>query len=101
MQEEMIATIPQESPDSVLEVILVHGGCGDTAIELRRLSWGAGVGWYRQHTLRLDCAAAQALLQTLRRAQKRLGKGTASMPGKVIPFPGIKKAGDEAKQRAV
>ncbi len=101
MQEEIIATIPQESSDSMLEVALIQGSCDNPTIELRRLSWGGGVGWYRQHTLRLDYATAQALLQTLRQARGRLRKRDTKVPGKVISFPGSKKTEDRAEQGAV
>jgi hypothetical protein len=51
MQENIITAIPQGSADTVLEVALIYDDNQDVHIELRYLVWGAGVGWYRQHTL--------------------------------------------------
>lgn len=93
MWEEIIATIPQEREDVVLEVALLHSGEGGTEIELRSLVWGNGLGWYRQSTLTLDNAAAQKLLCVLGSVRRCLapahlipdnhGRGT-----KVLAFPG-------------
>jgi|ERR671922_1713776 fructose-1,6-bisphosphatase/inositol monophosphatase family enzyme len=88
MHEEVIAAIPQEGGDTLLEVALLHNGAGSTGVELRYLIWGAGLGWYRQHTLMLDSAAARALLRTLGGVQRRLEQKTAKgRVSNVIPFP--------------
>lgn len=101
MQEEIIATIPQESPESRLEVVLIQDGAGSDTVELRRLLWGEGIGWYRLHTLRLDRAAVKVLFRTLKQAQNRLEKGPANGRGKVIPFPVSQRAREKVSQRAV
>ena len=53
MREEILARIPQETPDHVLEVALLHDSAERRSLELRSLWCGAGVGWYCQPTLRL------------------------------------------------
>jgi hypothetical protein len=87
MQENIITAIPQGSADTVLEVALIYGDSQDVHIELRYLVWGAGVGWYRQHTLKLDRTTAQALFRTLGYVRSCLAKlpldGSAK---KVIPL---------------
>ena len=101
MQEEIIATILQESPESQLEVAVIQDSAKGNTIELRRLLWGEGIGWYRLHTLRLDRAAVKVLLGALKQAQNRLEKGTANGRGKVIPFPVSQRAREKVSQRAV
>jgi hypothetical protein len=87
MHEEVIAAIPQEGGDTLLEVALMHDGAGSTGVELRYLIWGAGLGWYRQQTLMLNSAAACALLRTLGGVQRRLEQKTAKgRVSNVIPF---------------
>jgi len=88
MREEVIAAIRQEGGDTVLEVALMHDGVGSAGVELRYLVWGSGLGWYRQHTLTLDSAAARALLRTLGAVQRRLEQKIANgQVSNVIPFP--------------
>jgi hypothetical protein len=91
--EEVIATIPQEREDLVLEVALVHSGGGGSEVELRTLVWGNGLGWYRQSTLRLDNATAQRLLGALGSVRRRIGpaKATPSVyrhDTRILAFPG-------------
>jgi hypothetical protein len=63
--EVVLATIPQRSDDTVLEVVMMHKADGATDVELRSLVWGNGLGWYRQHTLQLDGTTARNLIQAL------------------------------------
>ncbi|HEY7495216.1 MAG TPA: hypothetical protein VIH59_29430 [Candidatus Tectomicrobia bacterium] len=87
MCEEVLATIFQDGSDNVLEVAIIHDGATDPTVELRYLSWGTGLGWYRQHTLKLDRTAAWALLRTFGPLRRRLAKGTSSASGQqVIPL---------------
>jgi len=93
MWEEVIATIPQEREDLLLEVVLRHSGAGSSEVELRSLAWGNGLGWYRQSTLRLDRAAAQRLLGALGSVRRRLepiklGTGAYRHDAKILDFPG-------------
>jgi len=95
-REEVIATIPQEREETVLEVALIHHRAGRTDVELRSIIWADGLGWYRQSTLILDQATARRLLAALSSVRRRLdpagaagsehGDGT-----KVIPFPDSRK----------
>jgi hypothetical protein len=86
MPETIIASIPQERDDSVLEVALIHDGATGPRVELRSLSWGTGLGWYRRQTLTMDSATARNLIRSLTQAHHRMGGG-AEFGRKVIPFP--------------
>jgi hypothetical protein len=85
MPETIIANIPQERDDTILEVALIHEGNTEPRIELRSLIWGTGLGWYRRHTLTIDDATARALIQSLSQARRRMG-GASEFGRKVIPF---------------
>lgn len=91
MHEEVIATIPQEETDTLLEVVRVYESPGHPCITLRFYVWGNGVGWYRQHTLKLDEATARTLWRVLGRIQHRSGQYTAKGHSYVIPFPGVQR----------
>jgi hypothetical protein len=87
MHEEIIATIPQKQPDTVLEVALIHNDDGASHIELRCMTWGEGLGWYRQKTLALDRDAARALLQDLGQMRSQVSAAGPLHGGrKVIPL---------------
>lgn len=84
--EQTLSTITADNEYSRLQVVLSCDAVGEQTLELRRQSWGKGVGWYRQHTLQLSLTEAEALLQTLRTRAWRKNPGRSG--GKVIPFPG-------------
>ena len=87
--EQILSTITADNEHSRLEVALSCDAAGERTLELRRQSWGKGVGWYRQHTLQLGPAEAEALLQTLRTSGRAWRKQSGRRSGgKVIPFPG-------------
>ena len=86
--EQILSTITADNEHSRLEVALSCDAAGEQTLELRRQSWGKGVGWYRQHTLQLGPAEAEALLQTLRTSGRAWRKNPGRSGGKVIPFPG-------------
>jgi hypothetical protein len=87
-REEVLATIPQRGDDTVLEVVMTHDANGATGIELRYLAWGDGLGWYRQHTLKLDGTTARDLIQALGVIQRRMERqAVESLAHKVLPFP--------------
>jgi hypothetical protein len=90
--EQVVATIPQERENTVLEVALVHHTAGSIEVELRTMIWGDGLGWYRQSTLTLDQASARKLLGALSSVRHRLDTSGAARKWnqedtKVIPFP--------------
>jgi hypothetical protein len=86
--EVVLATIPQRSNGTVLEVVMIREADGATNVELRSLVWGDGLGWCRQHTLQLDGTTARHLIQALgvvqRRAERR---GIDGLARKILPFP--------------
>lgn len=86
-QEEILTTITNTNPDALLEIALSADSEGRQKIELRRFSWGEGVGWYRQQTLQLDVTEAEELLLTLRENRRKWGTRFTGSQGKVIPFP--------------
>jgi hypothetical protein len=86
MPETIIASIPQERDDTVLEVALIHDDAPEPRLELRSLIWGAGLGWYRRQTLTMDSATARDLIRSLSQAHRRMDSG-AECGRKVIPFP--------------
>jgi hypothetical protein len=85
--EEILTTITSSNPTSCLEVAVCTGPQGKRKVELRRLWWGEGVGWYCQQSLRLDPSEAEGLLEALKGNRRRWGDRPLSFPGKVIPFP--------------
>ncbi len=90
IQEQTLKTITGEDPTVRLEVVVGADTQGTPLVELRRLSWGKGIGWYRQHTLQLDPTEVDVLLQTLRGSRQQWQDTPAPVRGKVIPFPGTK-----------
>jgi hypothetical protein len=87
-QDEILATIPQEGGDAALEVAMTHNSLNGVSIELRYLVWGRDLGWYRQHTLRLNGTAARDLIRVLGIVQRRVeDQLVESLGSKVLPFP--------------
>jgi hypothetical protein len=85
--EEILTTISGTNRASCLEVAFCTDSLGGRKLELRRLSWGEGVGWYCQQTLRLDPSESEELLWALKGNRYRWRDRPASGGGKVIPFP--------------
>jgi hypothetical protein len=86
--EVVLATIPQRSDDTVLEVVMMHRADGTTSVELRSLVWGNGLGWYRQHTLQLDGTTTRNLIQALGVVQRRVEhQSIDALVHKVLAFP--------------
>jgi hypothetical protein len=86
--EVRLATIPQKSDDTVLEIVMMHEANGATNVELRSLVWGSGLGWYRQQTLQLDGTTARNLIQALGIVQRRVEhQGLSALARDVLPFP--------------
>lgn len=87
-QEETLATIPQQGGDTVLEVVMTHDANDDARVELRHLVWGTGLGWYRQHTLKLDGTTTRDLIRALGIVQRRAERQTVeNLAHNVLPFP--------------
>ncbi len=86
--EKTLATIASSDPEVLLEVVLCTREAEPPLIELRRLSRGEGVGWFRQQTLRLEAVEAERLLSTLRASRIHwTPRPTPPQTAKVIPFP--------------
>lgn len=87
MQQEIVTTIAMTNPETKLEIALDKGSQGEQIVELRRLAWGKGIGWYGQQTLRLDATEAEALFRALRQHRGKWSEKPARSSEKVIPFP--------------
>jgi hypothetical protein len=103
VREQVIATIPQERNNTVLEVVMVQRTVGSPEVELRTMIWGDGLGWYRQNTLILDQTGARKLLSALSSVRRRLEPARAARhanqdEGKVIPFPDRQTSATEAAE---
>jgi hypothetical protein len=86
--DEILATIPQEGGDTALPVAMTHDSLNDVSVELRFLVWGRDLGWYRQHTLKLNGTAARDLIRALGIVQRRVEHQFVEGLGcKVLPFP--------------
>ena len=85
--EEILTIIVGADQTSRLEVALSLDSHNQQMLELRRLSWGEGVGWYCQQTLCLGSQEIEDLLQVLRRSQIKWRAQHVRDEGKVIPFP--------------
>jgi hypothetical protein len=88
MREEIIATIPQATDDTMLEVAMTYDADHRARVELRYLTRANGIGWYRQKSLSLDASATDALLASLGQVRRRLKtRGQARKDGQLLPFP--------------
>ena len=85
--EKVLTTIVGENKTSRLEVALGPDVQGGRTIELRHLSWGDGVGWYCQQTLRLEPREAEELLWTLKGSRRKWRDQPFRGTGKIIAFP--------------
>jgi hypothetical protein len=64
LQETTLAVLPSISDDHRVELVHVSGG-GSSHMELRQQSWGDGVGWFTQSSVRLEPQQVAALKQSL------------------------------------
>lgn len=98
-QEQVFTTIVGPGPDRLLEIASGVDTLGRPYLELRRLGWGNGVGWYRQQTLQLDPQETSALKRALRelRQQKPYRRGAR---GKVLAFPQREKKNGQLRGEA-
>jgi hypothetical protein len=101
MLEKIIAAIPQDTPDHVLEVALTGDQAQGLNVELRSLVWGNGLGWYRQHTVILDSTSLQGLQRALSQIQGHLRHSPAQrQSATVIPFPSVPPRNTAPAERA-
>lgn len=73
-----------------VEVLLNRGQGRKGALSLRLLSWGEGIGWYPQKTIRLDSRQLRALQTLLKKVDllpQPRKRGEGKRRGKVLPFP--------------
>jgi hypothetical protein len=100
--EQILAMTTSTSQDTRLEVVLNQGADKELSIELRRLSWGRGVGWYRQQTLQIDATEAEQLLVALKATLRQCRSRSAPSQAKVLRFPDMPRHPDAgAKEHGV
>jgi len=71
-------SVGSETENRRFEVEVEHDDKGERRVVLRDMSWGPGVGWYVQKTLRLDAAQVDALLGALCCAKQEAGCAASS-----------------------
>lgn len=98
--EKALTTIVGENLTSRLDVSLQTDSQGRKTVELRRLSWGDGVGWYGQQTLCLDLKETACLLHALKQTRLAWQDRPMSNPRKVIPFPLSPMSREEQRSRS-
>ena len=57
--------LPACSPERRIEIEIEESASGGRQVVLRDLSYGPGIGWFPQKTIRLDAEQADALRQAL------------------------------------
>ena len=88
MQEHILTTLDNACDQTKLEVALLQDPASEPVIELRSMTWGSGIGWYRQQTLVLDAHLAQALARFLRQVHPEVVPAEPTVrKDNVIPFP--------------
>jgi len=73
--ERMIGVLEGMERMEKVEVLLNRERGSKWEISLRLLSWGEGVGWYRQKTIRLDSRQLRALQTLLKKVDALLSAG--------------------------
>ena len=101
MSEKIIAAIPQDTSDHMLEVALIEDQAQGPRMELRTLAWGNGLGWYRQHTITLDSTSLQGLQCALAQIQSQIRHARPQrQSATVIPFPRVPTSHTTLSERA-
>jgi hypothetical protein len=99
--EQILALTTSTNRDTRLEVVLNRVPDQEPSIELRRLSWGRGVGWYRQQTLQIDATEAERLLAALKGTLRQCRSQSAKAQAKVLRFPDMPRQPGAAERRTV
>src|SRR5581483_8039590 len=87
MPKAILATIPNRRDQHILfEVALKQTSEGTPLVAVRHLTWGEGLGWCPQQSLRLTADEAEALLHSLRTTRQLWREQQPGAPGKVGPF---------------
>ena len=76
--EVILAEIPGSNAEERL--LIVHRNfAGESRIELRQQTWGEGIGWFTQNTMRLEPQQVAQLRATL-------GGASAACPSPTVQF---------------
>lgn len=64
-RETILSTIPGSSTDEQLVVVMCRSVERDSYIEIRQQSWGEGIGWFTQSTVKMEPHQVGQLRNTL------------------------------------
>ena len=53
-QETIVGTLPGQTEDDRVVIVLCQHGIGANSLELRQQSWGEGVGWFTQSSVEMS-----------------------------------------------
>ena len=84
-QPKVLAQLDGENAKEKLELVLRRTEENSTALEVRSLRWGQGIGWYIQKTIVLDPGQVRRLASLLRRTA--LAGQTRTGGRKILTFP--------------
>src|SRR5574341_2274138 len=84
-QPKVLAQLDGENAKETIELVLRRTEKGSTALEVRSLRWGQGIGWYTQKTIVLDPSQLRRLASLLRRTA--LTDRTRTGGRKILTFP--------------
>jgi hypothetical protein len=90
--EVCLGVLDGDTQDEKFEVVLCPQKSGRATVELRRVCWGEGVGWYVQRTMPLpgELTGLRALLRRAQRLGSSAGHGTRKGAGAKVfrlPYP--------------
>ena len=76
-QETIVGTLPGQTEDDRVVIVLCQQGMGANTLELRQQSWGEGVGWFTQSSVEMSPRQVADFRNVLGVSQK-----TARLPAK-------------------
>lgn len=80
----LIGVLKGESEESKIEVH-AHNGEEDPILELRYMSWGSGIGWFCQKSIRIDQGQEAQLFRILEQRRQWIARRNKSISN-VLPF---------------
>lgn len=88
--DTLLSVLPAAGPKDRLAVFLCHRE-GSSHLELRQQSWGDGVGWFTQSSVRIDRSQLNGLrsaLGVVRGAAPQAARPASDREHAVLAFPG-------------
>ena len=81
-QETIISTLPGQTEDDRVVIVLCQQGMGPNTLELRQQSWGEGVGWFTQSSVEMSPSQVADLRNVL-----GVSQGKPRLPAKFRKAP--------------